>query len=83
MAAITSKCANWCVDPVCLDNVRLNSEEEKICKQVLGREMTKKELHVTFRAKTLAGGKRPNWMRATAVLGKLLLLFKILCFSLN
>ena len=26
-------------------------------------------LHVTFRSKTLAGGKRPNWMRASATLG--------------
>ena len=77
VAAITSKCPHWCVDPICWEGVRLNHGEEKICRELLGREMRKKELYVTFRSRGLAGGKRPNWMRATAVLGEYLPFF---CF---
>jgi hypothetical protein len=69
VSAITSKCANWSLDPVCLDGLKLSGEEEKVCKEVLG-EMRKKELYVTFKSKRLGGGKRPSWMRATAVLGE-------------
>lgn len=68
-ASITSKCPNWAMDPVCLQGVGLSAEEERVCKEVLG-QMTKKELHVTFKSARLGGGKRPNWMRATAVLGE-------------
>ena len=70
VSAITTKCANWCLDPICLDSVSLSSEEESICREALGNEVMKRPLYVTFKAKTLAGGKRPNWMRATAVLGE-------------
>lgn len=72
MASITSKCPNWALDPVCLDNVKLSAEEEKVCRDVLG-EMMKRELHVSFKSKRLGGGKRPNWMRATAMLGEFLM----------
>lgn len=73
--AITSRCSNWCLDPVCLDGVKMNEEEERICKDVLG-EMRKKDLYVTLRSKGLAGGKRPSWMRATAVLGEYLVPYR-------
>jgi len=69
VVAITSRCANWCLDPVSLDRAEMKGEEESICRQVLEKDVLRKPLHVTFRSKTLAGGKRPNWMRATAVLG--------------
>ncbi|KAL7480282.1 hypothetical protein ACHAW6_005978 [Cyclotella cf. meneghiniana] len=69
VVAITSRCANWCFDPVCLDRAEIKAEERSICKEVLKKDVLRKPLHVTFRSKTLAGGKRPNWMRATAILG--------------
>jgi len=73
--AITGRCANWCVDGLNdLDLDRLggggsSGECREICREILTKDVMKKPLHVTFRSKTLAGGKRPNWMRATAVLG--------------
>lgn len=70
VVSITTKVPNWCLDPICLDGLSLNEEEERICKQVLAGDVRKKEMYVTFRGKTLGGGKRPNWMRATAVLGE-------------
>lgn len=67
------------LDPVCLDGVRFGSgEEERLCREVLncggiigGSGIGKKGLYVTFKSQKLgAGGKRPNWMRATAFLGE-------------
>jgi len=70
--AITTRCAKWSLDPIdctrtALPNLR--SEELDMVKDVLSKEMQSKSIHVTFRSKTLAGGKRPNWMRASASLG--------------
>lgn len=81
--AITGRCANWCVDGLNdLDLDRLggggsSGECREICREILTKDVMKKPLHVTFRSKTLAGGKRPNWMRATAVLGELFMLLLV------
>ncbi len=42
----------------------------KIVNDALSKDVRTLPLHVTFRSKTLAGGKRPNWMRASASLGE-------------
>ena len=64
--AITSRCANWKLDPPAINECDSNI---KSVKEMLGKEVCNKPLRVTFRSKTLSGGKRPNWMRATASLG--------------
>ncbi|KAL7504078.1 hypothetical protein ACHAXN_002467 [Cyclotella atomus] len=74
VAAIASKCPHWMLDPICLDGVCFGSgEEERVCREVLnvgGGVIRKKGVYVTFKSQKLgAGGKRPNWMRATASLG--------------
>eukprot|EP00571_Detonula_confervacea_P013106 CAMPEP_0172310112 /NCGR_PEP_ID=MMETSP1058-20130122/11300_1 /TAXON_ID=83371 /ORGANISM="Detonula confervacea, Strain CCMP 353" /LENGTH=305 /DNA_ID=CAMNT_0013022877 /DNA_START=20 /DNA_END=937 /DNA_ORIENTATION=- len=68
--AITTRCAKWSVDPIeCNDDAIVGDDNREIVKEVLSKEMRSMPLHITFRSKTLAGGKRPNWMRATASLG--------------
>lgn len=67
------------LDPICLDGVCFGSgEEERVCREVLnvgGGVIRKKGVYVTFKSQKLgAGGKRPNWMRATASLGELCLI---------
>lgn len=66
VVAITSRCANWKLDPPAINECDSNI---KSVKEILGKEVCNKPLRVTFRSKTLSGGKRPNWMRATASLG--------------
>lgn len=66
VVSITSRCANWKLDPPSMDEC---SHNIKSVKELLGKEVCNKPLRVTFRSKTLSGGKRPNWMRATAALG--------------
>lgn len=64
--AITTRCTKWSIDPIeCSSALLLDSN----IKDVLSKEMIGMPLHVTFRAKTLGGGKRPNWMRTSATLG--------------
>eukprot|EP00985_Skeletonema_marinoi_P034070 scaffold42956_cov234-Skeletonema_marinoi.AAC.1 len=63
--SITSRCANWKLDPPAINDC----DNIKTVKELLGKEVCNKPLRVTFRSKTLSGGKRPNWMRATASLG--------------
>lgn len=67
--AITSKCANWKLDPPTIDSSNNDNNNVKNIAEILGKDVCNKPLRVTFRSKTLAGGKRPNWMRATAFLG--------------
>lgn len=72
--AITSRCANWKLDPPAINecDVTTNNNMDynvKSVKELLGKEVCNKPLRVTFRSKTLSGGKRPNWMHATAFLG--------------
>ena len=71
VVAITTRCAKWSLDPInCIDNNDSMKEEERnIINNVISTEMRDKPIHITFRSKTLQGGKRPNWMRATAFLG--------------
>mmetsp|Transcript_21544 Transcript_21544/g.36763 ORF Transcript_21544/g.36763 Transcript_21544/m.36763 type:complete len:119 (-) Transcript_21544:522-878(-) len=64
--SITSRCANWKLDPPAINDC----DDIKTVKELLGKEVCNKPLRVTFRSKTLSGGKRPNWMRATASHGK-------------
>jgi len=66
VVSITSRCANWKLDPPAINDCNHNI---KSVKELLGKEVCNKPLRVTFRSKTLSGGKRPNWMRATASLG--------------
>ena len=66
VVAITSRCANWKLDPPAINE---SDSSIKSVKEILGKEVCNKPLRVTFRSKTLSGGKRPNWMRATASLG--------------
>jgi len=65
VVSITSRCANWKLDPPAINDC----DNIKTVKELLGKEVCNKPLRVTFRSKTLSGGKRPNWMRATASLG--------------
>ena len=75
--AITSKCPNWKLDPPIVNMIDAKNNNNnnimgynvKTVKDLLGNELCNKPLRVTFRSKTLAGGKRPNWMRTTAFLG--------------
>ena len=65
VVAITSRCAQWSLDPVECSEI----DNSEVAKELLSKEMKNMPLHVTFRSKTLAGGKRNNWMRTTAFLG--------------
>jgi len=67
--AITTRCQKWSLDPIDCYSSSINSDENVNVKEVISKEMQSMPLHVTFRSKTLAGGKRPNWMRASATLG--------------
>lgn len=60
-----------------MDGVCFRSdEEERVCREVLknGDGVAKKGIYVTLKSGKLGGGKRPNWMRATAFLGEFLYL---------
>ncbi|KAL7548306.1 hypothetical protein ACHAWF_011595 [Thalassiosira exigua] len=67
VVAITSRCAKWSFDP--LDCRDLTGPGADVARDALSRFMRRRALHVTFRSKALAGGRRPNWMRASAALG--------------
>ena len=73
VVSITSRCANWKLDPPAINECGLDANDfeynVKSVKEILGKDVCNKPLRVTFRSKTLSGGKRPNWMRATACLG--------------
>lgn len=76
VVAITTRCSKWAVDPISSCNTdsgttsgEADAEIHKIVNDVLSKDVRTLPLHVTFRSKTLAGGKRPNWMRASASLG--------------
>jgi hypothetical protein len=73
VVSFTSRCANWKLDPPTINECDFTSNSMgynlKSVKDLLGKEVCNKPLRVTFRSKTLSGGKRPNWMRATAMLG--------------
>lgn len=78
VVAITTRCSKWVVDPITTpfnffdtDSIRAEDDSiRKIVNESLSKDVRTLPLHVTFRSKTLAGGKRPNWMRASATLGE-------------
>lgn len=75
VVAITTRCSKWALDPIAIFPSSCgagpaNDAIQKIVNDVLTNEVRTLPLHVTFRSKTLAGGKRPNWMRASATLGE-------------
>lgn len=75
VVAITTRCSKWALDPIAISPSSCgagpaNDAIQKIVNDVLTNEVRTLPLHVTFRSKTLAGGKRPNWMRASATLGE-------------
>ena len=84
VVAITTRCSKWTVDPITtpttitdtptIGGTATTSSDakrmiRKIVNDALSKDVRTLPLHVTFRSKTLAGGKRPNWMRASASLG--------------
>ena len=80
VVAITTRCSKWSLDPIDCDTIssgttantsssNKSEEENNIVKEIVSKEMSSLPLHITFRSKILGGGKRPNWMRATATLG--------------
>ena len=72
VVAITSRCSRWEIDPIdCISSSEntLKDSEKEVVNDVLSKEMRSLPLHITFRVKTLAGGKRNNWMRTSASLG--------------
>lgn len=80
VVAITTRCSKWALDPIAISpspcgdsgvsGATAAAATQKIVNDVLSNEVRTLPLHVTFRSKTLAGGKRPNWMRASATLGE-------------
>jgi len=75
VVAITTRCSKWALDPIAISPSSCGADPandaiQKIVNDVLTNEVRTLPLHVTFRSKTLAGGKRPNWMRASATLGE-------------
>ena len=75
VVAITSRCPRWTIDPVRLEeggNDGVDGEMTRVAREALGgSDVLSRPMHVTFRSKTLASAKRPNWLRATASLGGL------------
>lgn len=76
VVAITTRCPRWCLDPIdcspsCIGGSGSERERRReIVNKLLSKEMRNMPIHVTFRSKKLPrGGKRQNWMRATATLG--------------
>lgn len=70
VVAITTRCAEWLVDPIDCRAVSSGGTDELVVTDIISKEMQRAPLHVTFREKTLgAGGKRKGWMRASATLG--------------
>lgn len=75
VVAITSRCPRWTIDPLRLEeggNDGVDGEMARVAREALGgSDVLSRPMHVTFRSKTLASAKRPNWLRATASLGGL------------
>mmetsp|Transcript_14315 Transcript_14315/g.30056 ORF Transcript_14315/g.30056 Transcript_14315/m.30056 type:complete len:285 (-) Transcript_14315:390-1244(-) len=67
VTAITSRTPTWTIDP--LSPHALPSSLSKDHRACIAPTVCRLPLQVTFKSKTLAGGKRSDWMRTSAVFG--------------
>ncbi|KAL7471371.1 hypothetical protein ACHAXS_011661 [Conticribra weissflogii] len=67
VTAIASRIPTWTIDP--LSSHSLPSSMSKEHRACIASTVCRLPLQVTFKSKTLAGGKRSDWMRTSAVFG--------------